>query len=61
MSKINIPLNTHHTMTRQKAEAELAYTLEASRLKQAIRREEVEVEVVERRRQVCCVYVCVCV
>lgn len=39
-------------VNQRKAEAELAYTLAASKLKQEIRREEVEIEVVERRRQI---------
>eukprot|EP00053_Salpingoeca_punica_P009939 m.89559 g.89559 ORF g.89559 m.89559 type:complete len:451 (+) comp15227_c0_seq1:136-1488(+) len=39
-------------VNQKKAEAELAYALEAAKLKQAIRREEIEIEVVERHRQI---------
>ena len=36
----------------QKAEAELAYELQAAKEKQKIRSEEIEIEVVERRKQI---------
>ena len=37
---------------RQKAEAELAYELQGAKEKQKIRSEEIEIEVVERRKQI---------
>lgn len=36
----------------QKAEAQLAYELEAAKVKQKIRNEEIEIDVVERRKQI---------
>ena len=36
----------------QKAEAELAYELAAAKVKQKIRTEEIEIEVVERKKQI---------
>lgn len=39
-------------VNQKKAEAELAYELQAAKLKQAIRSEEIEIDVVERRRQI---------
>ena len=36
----------------QKAEAELAYELQAAKIKQLIRTEEIEIEVVERKKQI---------
>ena len=36
----------------QKAEAELAYELQAAREKQKIRSEEIEIDVVERKKQI---------
>lgn len=39
-------------VNQMRAEAELAYSLEEAKLKQQIRSEEIEIEVVERRRQI---------
>lgn len=39
-------------MFQQKAEAELAYQLQAAKEKQKIRAEEIEIEVVERRKMI---------
>lgn len=36
----------------QKAEAQLAYELQAAKIKQRIRNEEIQIEVVERRKQI---------
>lgn len=36
----------------QKAESQLAYELQAAKMKQKIRSEEIEIEVVERRKQI---------
>lgn len=36
----------------QKAEAQLAYELQAAKIKQKIRNEEIQIEVVERRKQI---------
>ena len=36
----------------QKAEAALAYELQAAKIKQKIRNEEIQIEVVERRKQI---------
>ncbi|XP_076369315.1 flotillin-2-like [Tachypleus tridentatus] len=45
-SKFDAEVNT------KKAEAQLAYELQAARMKQKIRNEEIEIEVVERRKQI---------
>lgn len=39
-------------MCAQKAEAQLAYELQAARIKQRIRNEDIEIDVVERRKQI---------
>ena len=39
-------------VSSQKAEAELAYELQGAKEKQKIRSEEIEIEVVERRKQI---------
>ena len=44
--------NLSRTCTLQKAEAELAYELQCAKEKQKIRSEEIEIEVVERRKQI---------
>ena len=36
----------------QKAEAQLAYELQAAKIKQKIRNEEIQIEIVERRKQI---------
>lgn len=36
----------------QKAEAQLAYELQAAKIRQKIRNEEIQIEVVERRKQI---------
>lgn len=36
----------------QKAEAQLAYELQAAKIRQRIRNEEIQIEVVERRKQI---------
>lgn len=37
---------------RQKAEAQLAYELQAAKIRQKIRNEEIQIDVVERRKQI---------
>ena len=39
-------------MDKQKAEAQLAYELQAAKIRQRIRNEEIQIEVVERRKQI---------
>jgi len=39
-------------MQLQKAEAQLAYELQAAKIRQRIRNEEIQIEVVERRKQI---------
>lgn len=39
-------------MIFQKAEAQLAYELQAAKIRQRIRNEEIQIEVVERRKQI---------
>lgn len=42
----------HFIPLLQKAEAQLAYELQAAKIKQRIRNEEIQIEVVERRKQI---------
>ena len=44
--------NSLRSYVFQKAEAELAYELQVAKVKQKIRSEEIEIEVVERRKQI---------
>lgn len=39
-------------MLLQKAEAQLAYELQAAKIKQRIRNEEIQIDIVERRKQI---------
>ena len=42
----------HQILILQKAEAELAYELQAAKERQKIRSEEIEIDIVERRKQI---------
>jgi len=53
MRDFNLQTATFDTeVNSAKAEAEMAYTLQAAKIKQKIRAEEIEIEVVERRKQI---------
>jgi len=49
---IRSPRLQHFDLSFQQAEAQLAYQLQAAKEKQKIRKEEIEIEVVQRRKQI---------
>lgn len=45
-------LSSRFSHLRQKAEAQLAYELQAAKIRQKIRNEEIQIEIVERKKQI---------
>ena len=52
MYNISVTSNFFHSKCLQKAEAQLAYQLQAAKIQQRIRNEEIQIQVVERRKQI---------
>ena len=52
MYNISVTSNFFHSKCLQKAEAQLAYELQAAKIQQRIRNEEIQIQVVERRKQI---------
>lgn len=44
--------NKKHSFLLQKAESQLAYELQAAKIRQKIRNEEIQIDIVERRKQI---------